>query len=106
MAKLKKTKNNLKIIMGKSKARQESQRQKDHRAELTLLSLLVHCESVEEKIAVCQELGVDQDEVILLEKKWKHVLKRYEEDRNKAIGDNIVNIFEQFSKEKTDNDPT
>ena len=99
MTKLKKTKDNLKLITSNSNKRKESDLEKDRRAELTLLSLLMECTTMDEKIEKCVELGVTHDEVLLLEKKWSHLIKQYEKERNQNRGDAIANIIDQQLKE-------
>lgn len=98
--KLKKPKDNLKLIISNSERARESKFEQDRRAELTLLSLLCECTTVEEKIALCGDLGVDQDEVLLLEDKWKHLIRRYEKERNQSRGNAIANIIDQQLREE------
>lgn len=99
MGKLKKAKNSLTLIKSKVKAAHESEHELRNRQELTLLSVLIECTTVEEKAAKCEELGVDQDEVLLLEDKWKHLIRRYTEERNQAKGSIIASIIDSQLKE-------
>lgn len=99
MGKLKKTKDNLKLIISNSEKSKESKLETDRRAELTLLSLFCECTTVDEKVKLCVDIGVDHDEVILLEKKWKHLIKRYEHERNQSRGHTIASIIDQQLKE-------
>jgi len=100
VGKLESTKDNLSELL---KPAEESQFDRDRRAELILLSITEKLPNKHYKKKFCKENGVDWDEYLLLVDKWKHVLKRYQDDaNNKQTGEAIANILDFYSKENLD----